>query len=195
MPRVGVLALQGDVREHVAVLEKLGAQVVRVSRASHLAELDALIVPGGESTTIARLLSTSGLRDDLRDRLDEGLPVLGTCAGLILLSRHVLDGRADQWSTSSLDVAVRRNGYGRQTASFESAVDVQGVGRVPGVFIRAPRIESWSDRVEVLATHDHGDGEHPVLVRQENAWGCSFHPELTQDSRVHQLFLETVDSR
>ena len=195
MPRVGVLALQGDVREHVSMLEQLGVEVVRVRRTAHLDDLDGLIMPGGESTTIARLLTTSGLREDLETRLRGGLPVLGTCAGLILLSREVLDGRADQWSTASLDVAVRRNGYGRQMASFESSVDVKGVGRVPGVFIRAPKIESWSYRVEVLASHDHGNGEYPVLVRQARAWGCSFHPELTGDSRVHKLFLETLDCR
>ena len=177
------------------MLEQLGVEVVRVRRSEHLDDLDGLVMPGGESTAIARLLSTSGLREDLETRLRDGLPVLGTCAGMILLSREVLDGRADQWSTASLDVAVRRNGYGRQMASFESLVEVKGVGSVPGVFIRAPKIESWSARVEVLASHDHGNGEHPVLVRQATAWGCSFHPELTEDRRVHQLFLETLDCR
>jgi 5'-phosphate synthase pdxT subunit len=190
--RVGVLALQGDVREHEAVLTSLGVEVTRVRRPEELDGLDALVMPGGESTTMARLLETSGLRKPLGEALEDGLCVLGTCAGLILLSESVLDGRDDQWSFGVLDVAVRRNGYGRQISSFEADVDVRGIGPVPGVFIRAPRVERWSDDVEVLATHDHGDGPHPVLVRQGAVLGCAFHPELTDDTRIHQLFLESV---
>ncbi|MFI5035823.1 MAG: pyridoxal 5'-phosphate synthase glutaminase subunit PdxT [Acidimicrobiales bacterium] len=192
VPRVGVLALQGDVREHAAVLASLGARVTRVRTPEELEGLDGLILPGGESTTIAHLLDTSGLRKPLGEALEDGLAVLGTCAGLILLSETVLDGRADQWSFAALEVAVRRNGYGRQIASFETTVDVKGVGEVPGVFIRAPRVERWSDAVEVLATHDHGDGEHPVLVRQGAVLGCAFHPELTDDDRLHRLFLSSL---
>ena len=192
MPRVGVLALQGDVREHVAMLVNIGAEVVTVRQAEQLDDLDGLILPGGESTSIAYLLTTSGIRPVLEKKLAYGLSVFGTCAGLILLSREILDGRADQWSFASLDVSVRRNGYGRQIASFEQPVDVVGVGEVPGVFIRAPRIETWGSELEVLATLDHGDGGHPVLVRQGNVWGCSFHPELTTDSRVHQLFTDSL---
>ncbi len=192
MPRVGVLALQGDVREHVATLEKLGVTVVTVRTPSDLEGLDGLVMPGGESTTIAHLLVTSGLRAVLQTKLDEGFKVFGTCAGLIMLSRDILDGRRDQWSFNKLDVAVRRNGYGRQIASFESSVEVRDVGVVPGVFIRAPKIESYEKNVEVLATFDHGDGEHAVLVRQGNVWGCSFHPELTSDLRVHQLFTDSL---
>ena len=192
MRRVGVLALQGDVREHVATLNDLGADAVKVRRAEQLDEIDALILPGGESTAIAHLLSTSGVRPVLERRVREGLLVLGTCAGLILLSREVLDGRGDQWSLAALDVAVRRNGYGRQIASFETMVDVAGLGAVPGVFIRAPKIEQWGDQVEVLASHDHGDGSFPVLVRQAHVWGCAFHPELTTDHRLHQLFIDTI---
>jgi 5'-phosphate synthase pdxT subunit len=154
--------------------------------------LDGLVMPGGESTTIAHLLVTSGIRPVLSKKLDEGFKVFGTCAGLIMLSRDILDGRKDQWSFAKLDVAVRRNGYGRQIASFESPVTVKGVGVVPGVFIRAPKIESFAAHVEVLASLDHGDGEHPVLVRQANVWGCSFHPELTGDLRVHQLFTDSL---
>jgi 5'-phosphate synthase pdxT subunit len=192
--RVGVLALQGDVREHVEALETLGVDAPRVRTIEHLRSIDALIIPGGESTTIARLLVTSGLREPLATRLDEGMPVFGTCAGLILLSGDVLDGRADQWSYGALKVAVRRNGYGRQIASFESSLDVKGLGAVPGVFIRAPRIEKWGDDLDVLASLDHGDGfgEHPVLVRQGHVWGASFHPELTSDVRVHQLFVDAL---
>ena len=146
MPRVGVLALQGDVREHVATLEKLGVTVVTVRTPSDLEGLDGLVMPGGESTTIAHLLVTSGLRAVLQTKLDEGFKVFGTCAGLIMLSRDILDGRRDQWSFNKLDVAVRRNGYGRQIASFESSVEVRDVGVVPGVFIRAPKIESYEKR-------------------------------------------------
>jgi 5'-phosphate synthase pdxT subunit len=194
MKRVGVLALQGDVGEHVSMLESLGCEVVKVRTLEQLSTVEGLVLPGGESTAIAHLLATSGLKDALGDKINEGLPVFGTCAGLILLSREVLDGRSDQWSFAALDVSVRRNGYGRQIASFESSLEVKGLGRVPGVFIRAPKIEKWSDDVEVLATLDHGDGEgeHPVFIRQNRVWGASFHPELTGDARLHQLFLNSL---
>jgi 5'-phosphate synthase pdxT subunit len=190
--RVGVLALQGDVGEHVATLESLGADVVKVRTLEQLESVDALVMPGGESTTIAHLLETAGLKDELAARLKDELPVFGTCAGLILLSEEVLDGREDQWSYGALSVSVRRNGYGRQIASFETQLNVKGIGEAPGVFIRAPRIERWNDDVEVLATLDHGDGEHPVLVRQGYVWGASFHPELTSDTRLHRLFLDSI---
>jgi len=117
------------------------------------------------------------------------MAALGTCAGLIALSAEVLDGRSDQWSFSMLDVSVRRNGYGRQVASFETPIDVEGLGLVPGVFIRAPRIERWGGQVELLAMHDHGDGQHPVLIKQGAVMGCSFHPELTSNTQIHDLFL------
>lgn len=189
MPRVGVLALQGDVREHRTVLERLGAEVVDVRTPQHLDDVAALVLPGGESTAIAHLLITSGLRGPLQERLNEQMPAFGTCAGLIALSRTVLDGRSDQWTFGVLDITVRRNGYGRQVASFETPLHVAGGAVVPGVFIRAPRITQWSDEVEVLAHHDHGDGAHPVWVRQGNVWGCSFHPELTTNDTVHRTFL------
>jgi len=194
MRPIGVLSLQGDVREHVATLENLGVAPRRVRRASDLEGIEGLIIPGGESTAIGHLLVTSGLREPLESLIADGLPVFGTCAGLILLAERVLDGRDDQWSFAALDVAVRRNGYGRQIASFEAPIDVADRGTVPGVFIRAPRIESVGPEVSVLATHDHGDGagEHPVLVRQGAAWGCSFHPELTSDVLVHGLFLDAL---
>ena len=193
--RVGVLALQGDVREHSATLRALGAEPVAVRRAEHLEGLSGVILPGGESTAIAHLLSTSGLREPLAKEIESGMGVFGTCAGLILLSRQVLDGRADQWSYGALDVAVRRNGYGRQVASCETTLEVEGLGEVPGVFIRAPKIESWSESVDVLASHDHGDGAFPVLVRQGPVWGCAFHPELTSDTRVHELFVSSLIDR
>jgi pyridoxal 5'-phosphate synthase pdxT subunit len=190
--RVGVLALQGDVREHLAMLEGVGADVVAVRSIDQLDDLDGLVMPGGESTTIAYLLTTSGIRPVLEKKIEDGLSVFGTCAGLILLAHEILDGRSDQWSFDVLPLSVRRNGYGRQIASFESTVTVEGVGEVPGVFIRAPKIETWSDDLDVVAWHDHGDGEHPVLVRQGNVWGCSFHPELTNDDRVHRLFVDAL---
>jgi pyridoxal 5'-phosphate synthase pdxT subunit len=194
MKRVGVLSLQGDVGEHVAMLESLGADVVKVRTREALDSVDALVLPGGESTTIAHLLQTSGLSDPLALKLKEEMPVLGTCAGLILLSEEILDGRSDQWSYGALSVSVRRNGYGRQIASFESELEVKGVGTVPGIFIRAPRIEKVGADVDILATLDHGDGagEHPVLVRQGHVWGLSFHPELSSDTRVHELFLNSL---
>jgi 5'-phosphate synthase pdxT subunit len=193
MARVGVLALQGDVREHRAVLERLGADVIEVRTPRELDLVSAVVLPGGESTAIAHLLVTSGLRGPLQERLNDQMPAFGTCAGLIALSRSVLDGRSDQWTFGALDVTVRRNGYGRQVASFETPLHVAGGTTVPGVFIRAPRIEEWSSDIEVLASHDHGDGQHPVWVRQGNVWGCSFHPELTNNDTVHRTFLASHD--
>ncbi len=195
MRAVGVLALQGDVREHVSALNNLGVSSALVRVPADLVGLEALIMPGGESTAIAHLLKTSGLKDPLANALSDGLFVLATCAGLILMASNVSDGRSDQWSYSALDVSVRRNGYGRQIASFEAPLDVLGVGEVTGVFIRAPRIESVGTDVDVLATHDHGDGAHPVLVRSERIIGCCFHPELTSDTRIHQLFIDMVTSQ
>lgn len=190
--RVGVLALQGDVREHVATLENIGADPRPIRRVADLDGIDGLILPGGESTAISHLLITSGLRAPVQSLIDDGVPVFGTCAGLILLATDILDGRGDQWGFAAVDVSVRRNGYGRQVASFETPVEIDGGATVPGVFIRAPRIERCGPAVSVLATHDHGDGAHPVLVRQGSAWGCSFHPELTSDAVVHSLFLDAL---
>jgi 5'-phosphate synthase pdxT subunit len=190
--RVGVLALQGDVREHTSMLERVGADVVAVRSAEQLDGLDGLVIPGGESTTIAYLMTTSGIRPVLQQKIDDGLSVFGTCAGLILLANEILDGRSDQWSFGVLHLAVRRNGYGRQASSFETLVNVRGAGEIPGVFIRAPKIETWNEDLEVLAYHDHGDGRHPVLVRRDRIWGCSFHPELTNDDRIHRLFVDAL---
>ena len=192
MVAVGVLALQGDVREHAAALGDLGHEARWVRRPSDLLGLRGLIIPGGESTTMARLLVTSGLREPLGDAIATDLSVFGTCAGLIMLARHVLDGRSDQWSFGALDVTVRRNGYGRQVASFETTVRVAGIGDVPGVFIRAPRIVATGEGVDVLASHDHGDGPAPVLVRQGRHWGCSFHPELTDSRAIHAAFVASL---
>lgn len=183
---VGVLAVQGDFREHRAKLQRLGANVAEVRLPEHLHGLDGLVIPGGESTTISKLMRTYGLDDALRSF--EGT-VFGTCAGMILLARDVIDGVPDQLAFGALDIVVRRNGYGRQVASFEADVTLVG-DPVPlrGVFIRAPRIEEFAAGVEVLAELD----DDAVLVRRGRYLAASFHPELTDDLRVHQMFLASV---
>jgi 5'-phosphate synthase pdxT subunit len=185
--KVGVLALQGAFREHREVLDALGVEAIEVRTPAELGALDALILPGGESTTMSQLLDSSGVRAPLADLLADGLPVLGTCAGMILLARAVVDGRPDQESFGAIDVAVRRNAYGRQRDSFEAELVVDGLpgGSFPGVFIRAPRIESVGGRVEVLASHEGV----PVVAREGSVVVTSFHPELSGDLRLHEWFL------
>jgi 5'-phosphate synthase pdxT subunit len=185
-----VLALQGDVREHARSLENCGAAVVNVRSPEDLAAVDALVLPGGESTTMARLLRVFHLEQPLRERVAAGMPTLSTCAGLILLAREIRDGRADQQPLGILDVAVRRNGYGRQLESFEADVALEPLGVAPlrAVFIRAPRIEEVGANADIIARLD---GE-PVAVSQGPHLGLAFHPEMTDDLRVHQLFLERV---
>jgi pyridoxal 5'-phosphate synthase pdxT subunit len=179
-PRIGVLALQGDVREHLHVLETLGARPVAVRRPTELASVDGLVLPGGESTTMAKLARIFELLEPLRDRVAEGLPMFGTCAGMILL---------DCQHRGLVDVAVRRNAYGRQVASFEADLALDGDDEpLRGVFIRAPRVSDVGAGVEVLAEHQ---GE-PVLLRDGRFLVASFHPELTDDLRVHERFLEMV---
>ena len=189
MGKVGVLALQGAFREHREVLDALGIESVAVTTPEHLAGVDALILPGGESTTMSRLLVTSELHVPLRDRVRDGTPTLGTCAGLILLAREVLDGRADQVSLDGIDATVRRNAYGTQLASFEAPLAIPGLGDdpFPGVFIRAPVVEAVGSDVAVLATHD----DHPVLCRAGSVSVSTFHPELSGDLRVHRWFLDS----
>ena len=191
--KVGVLALQGAFREQRETLDALGVEAHEVRSPAALAPLDALILPGGESTTIGRLLVTSGLLDPLRDRSADGMPVLGTCAGVILLATRVLDGRPDQPKLDALDVTVRRNGYGTQVQSFEADLNIAGIGGrpFPGVFIRAPVLEEVGADVDVLARQD----DHPVLVRRGPVWGATFHPELAGDLRVHERFLHPTDAR
>jgi len=187
-PKVGVLALQGASQLHADALAELGAHVVDVRTPEHLAGIEGLVLPGGESTTISRLLELSGLFDPIAERLAAGMPVLGTCAGMILLATEVLDGRPDQRSFGVIDLTVRRNAFGRQVDSFEADLDVEGVGRVPAVFIRAPYVERAGGDVEVLARV----GGHPVLCRQGAVLVAAFHPELSGDLRLHELFLREV---
>ncbi|MGA2838504.1 MAG: pyridoxal 5'-phosphate synthase glutaminase subunit PdxT [Acidimicrobiales bacterium] len=191
---IGVLALQGDVREHAAAFADLGEAVREVRRPAHLAGLHGLVVPGGESTTLSLLLGSSGLAGPVADALGSGLPVFGTCAGMILLATTVLDGRPDQLSFAAIDLTIRRNGYGRQVASFEGQVEVAGLGTepLPAVFIRAPVVEAAGAGVEVLATlpGEGGVPGRPVVCRQGAVLVASFHPELTADRRLHRLFVE-----
>jgi len=187
--RVGVLALQGAFAAHAEVLEGLGAEVSEVRVPGDLARLSGLVMPGGESTTMSKLLVSSGLFAALGKRLSQGFPVFGTCAGMILLAARVLDGRPDQQSFSALDVTVRRNAYGRQVDSFEADLSVTGLNApFPAVFIRAPLITELGDGVQVLARHE----AQPVLVRQGSVMAASFHPELTGDGRLHELFLSEI---
>ena len=186
--RCGVLALQGDVREHVVALRSVGAEPIEVRRPEDLDGLDGIVLPGGESTTMGRLLALFGLLEPLRARLAGGLPAYGTCAGLILLADEVLDGQDGQPLLGGLDITVRRNAFGSQVESFEAELDVVGVGGVHGVFIRAPWVERVGPAVEVLASVDG----HPVAVRQGSLLATSFHPELTGDSRLHGSFIEQV---
>jgi 5'-phosphate synthase pdxT subunit len=191
--KVGVLALQGAFREHAEVLDALGAHVVEVRVPAHLGGIDALFLPGGESTTITKLLDSSGLAEPLRARIADGLSVFGTCAGLILLARQVEAEHGEPYpgTLDALDCVVRRNAYGRQRESFEASLMIDGVeGAFPGVFIRSPVVTSVGATVDVLAAH----GDHPVLVRQGRVWAATFHPELSGDLRLHQRFLNEVNA-
>jgi len=186
--KIGVLALQGAFREQVETLDALGADTNLVKTPEQFAAVDAIVLPGGESTTMDKLLDSSGLRAPLREALRDGMPALAVCAGLIVLASEVVDGRADQQPLGVLDVTVRRNGYGRQRDSFEADLDIHDIGGAPfpGVFIRAPLIERTGPEVEVLASY----GGVPVCGRQGAVLFATFHPELAGDLRVHQLFLD-----
>ncbi|MEU0534065.1 pyridoxal 5'-phosphate synthase glutaminase subunit PdxT [Amycolatopsis tolypomycina] len=197
-PLIGVLAMQGAVREHVAMLAEAGARAVPVRRAAELSEVDGLVLPGGESTTMSRLLESFELLEPLRARIADGLPAFGSCAGMILLARQTLDGRPDQQQLGGLDVVVRRNAFGRQVDSFEADLDFGGIDdAVHAVFIRAPWVEKAGDGVEVLATVSGVPGVDTgtariVAVRQGAVLATAFHPELTPDVRVHRLFVDLV---
>ena len=190
-PKVGVLALQGDVREHAAVLRGLGADVTLVRRPEQLAAVEALVIPGGESTTIDKLSRIFGLRDDIRMRIADGMPVLGTCAGLILLADRLHDGLADQQTFGGLDVTVRRNAFGSQLDSFEIDLEMPTVTDEPvhAAFIRGPVVEEVGPAATPLATLPDG---RCVAVQQDNLVGIAFHPEITGESRVHRYFLDLV---
>ncbi|APS22622.1 pyridoxal 5'-phosphate synthase glutaminase subunit PdxT [Streptomyces filamentosus] len=189
-PVIGVLALQGDVREHLIALASADALARPVRRPEELAEVDGLVIPGGESTTMSKLAVLFGMMEPLRERVRAGLPVYGTCAGMIMLAEKILDPRSGQETVGGIDMIVRRNAFGRQNESFEAAVEVAGIdgGPVEGVFIRAPWVESVGAEAEVIAEH----GGHIVAVRQRNVLATSFHPELTGDHRVHALFVDMV---
>ncbi|MEQ4301902.1 pyridoxal 5'-phosphate synthase glutaminase subunit PdxT [Plantactinospora sp. B6F1] len=192
---VGVLALQGDVREHLTALTASGAQARPVRRPEELEQVDGLVVPGGESTTISKLAETFDLLDPIRKRVDAGMPVYGSCAGMIMLATEVLDGRPDQRSFGGIEMTVRRNAFGRQVDSFEAPVDIAGI---PGpsfhaVFIRAPWVERVADGVEVLGRVSGGPAAGRIVaVRQGNAVATAFHPELTGDRRLHRWFVDLV---
>ncbi len=188
-PTVGVLALQGAFAAHVRILDRLGVATLEVRTAAQLESVDALILPGGESTTMSMLLERGDLIEPLRSKLSAGLPVLGTCAGLILLSSKILDGRSDQHALGLIDLDVRRNGYGTQLDSFETDIDVVGFDDpFHAVFIRAPVVERAGEQVEILAKVD----DNPVLCRQSHVMVAAFHPELSDDDRIHRRFVDSA---
>ena len=191
---IGVFALQGDVREHLRMLTDLGVRAVAVRRPTELDECDGLVVPGGESTTMAKLARTFDLFDPLRQRIKEGLPAFGTCAGMIMLADRIEDGAPGQETLGGLDVTVRRNAFGRQVDSFEGVVEFAGVeGPVHAVFIRAPWVEEAGSDVEVLARVEEGPAVGRIVaVRQGPLMATSFHPEWGGDARIHQVFVDLV---
>jgi len=197
-PTIGVFALQGDVREHLAMLERAGARATPVRRARELSELDGIVVPGGESTTMYKLARTFDLFEPLRDAVRDGLPAFGTCAGMIMLADHIEGGIAGQETIGGLDVVVRRNAFGRQVDSFEADLDVQsqddaGQFTFRAMFIRAPWVEKVGQRVDVVARVASGPAlGRIVAVRQANLLATSFHPEITGDHRIHALFVDQV---
>ncbi|CAN1509662.1 PDX2 Predicted glutamine amidotransferase involved in pyridoxine biosynthesis [Candidatus Nanopelagicaceae bacterium] len=188
--KVGVLALQGDVREHVSSLIACGVEPISVRRSSEIDAIDALVLPGGESTTIAQLAEVFGIYDQLKSRIAEGMPVYGSCAGMILLANEILDAKVGQKTFGGLDITVRRNAFGRQVDSFESdiAFNDGSADLIRAVFIRAPWVEKVGAGVEVLASVEN----HPVAVRSKTVLATSFHPELTGDHRIHRYFIEEV---
>ncbi|WP_049567561.1 pyridoxal 5'-phosphate synthase glutaminase subunit PdxT [Nocardiopsis sp. SBT366] len=194
-PTIGVLALQGDVAEHTHMLRDLGARTARVLSADQLDTVDGLVIPGGESTTMSKLAVRYDLMKPLRERVADGMPVYGTCAGMIMLADRVLGGTADQETVGGIDMTVRRNAFGRQTESFETGVRIDGIGDDPfdAVFIRAPWVESVGPEVAVLGSVTGTDeAGRIVAVRQGGLMATSFHPELTGDTRIHRLFVDIV---
>ena len=188
--KVGVLALQGDIREHVSSLIACGVDPITVRRASEIDQIDALVLPGGESTTIAQLAEVFGIFDQLKSRIAAGMPVYGSCAGMILLANEILDAKVGQKTFGGLNITVRRNAFGRQVDSFESDITFADGSNdlIRAVFIRAPWVEKVGEGVEVLASVDN----HAVAVRSKTLLATSFHPELTGDFRIHRYFIEEV---
>lgn len=188
--KVGVLALQGDVREHINSLIDCGVEAVAVRRAGEIQSVDALVLPGGESTTISQLSEVFGVYQLIKDRIASGMPVYGSCAGMILLAEEILDAKEGQKSFGGLEITVRRNAFGRQVDSFESDIEFAdgSTDLMRAVFIRAPWVEKVSDSVQILASVD----SHPVAVRSRTALATSFHPELSGDDRIHRYFIEQV---
>ena len=188
--QIGVLALQGAFAAHSDCLTPIGVQSIEVRTPEQLSSVDALLMPGGESSTMSQLLESSGLFDPISSRIADGMPVFGTCAGMILLASEILDGRSDQRNFAAIDISVRRNAFGRQVDSFEATIN-SSVGDFHGVFIRAPRIERVGDHVEVLGSIN----DEPVLVRQGNVLAASFHPELSNDARLHEYFVSITANK
>lgn len=193
-PTIGVFALQGDVREHLRMLQSLGVDAIGVRRPAELDAVDGLVVPGGESTTMAKLARTFELLEPLRERIKGGMPTFGTCAGMILLADRIEDGAVGQETLGGLDITVRRNAFGRQVDSFEGELSISGVdGPVHAVFIRAPWVESVGPGVEVLGQVEVADGASRIVaVRQGPLMATSFHPEVGGDARIHELFVDLV---
>jgi 5'-phosphate synthase pdxT subunit len=191
---VGVLALQGDFREHLSALAECGVTGKLVKTAAEISQIDALIIPGGESTTISKLAKAFDLFDLIRQRIANGMPTYGSCAGMILVAKSIVDPASGQDTFGGINMQVRRNAFGRQTESFEVDLAFKGISNVPfrGVFIRAPWVEQFADGVEVLASIDVSGLNHPVAVRSGRVLATSFHPELTGDNRIHRFFLEDV---
>jgi pyridoxal 5'-phosphate synthase pdxT subunit len=192
--RIGVLSLQGDFREHIRSVESTGHTAFALNRVEEIASIDGLILPGGESTTIAKLAKSFDLFSPIQSAIASGLPVYGSCAGMILLAHEIEGAAVGQESFGGIDMKVRRNAFGRQVDSFESDIDFNGISApaVRGVFIRAPWVESIAEGVQTLASVETESGPHPVAVRQASALATSFHPELTEDSRVHRYFIEEI---
>jgi 5'-phosphate synthase pdxT subunit len=192
--KIGVLSLQGDVREHINSLHDCGVDALAVNTAEQLESIDALVIPGGESTTIAKLARSFGLFDRIQKRIHSGMPTYGSCAGMILLANNIQGAAKDQETFGGMDLVVMRNAFGRQVDSFEVDLTFKGITDPPlrAIFIRAPWVESVGDGVEVLATVEFDGQLHPVAVRQGNLLATSFHPELTGDNRVHKFFVENV---
>ncbi len=192
--RIGVLALQGDFREHMVALAEIGISAVAVKTAEEIAAIDALVIPGGESTTISKLAKSFHLFDLISDRISNGMPTYGSCAGMILVAKSIQDPASGQDSFGGIDMVVKRNAFGRQVDSFEADLDFKGITepKVRGVFIRAPWVESCGPNVEVLAKVEIEGNSHPVAVREGKVLATAFHPELTGDFRVHRYFVEEI---